>query len=68
MNHSSDRPAVSASADLLPGIGDLRMLEDFLDWMENHKSVAPPRWKLIIFPLLPVLALAATLWRCIAQG
>ena len=60
MNHSLDRPAVTAPADSLPSIAELRLLEDFLDWMENHHSAPRRRWKLVVFPLLPVIALAAT--------
>jgi hypothetical protein len=68
MNDSLDRPAVPALADSLPSIAELRLLEEFLDWMENRKSAAPQRWKLVIFPLLPVIALAATLWCYMAGG
>lgn len=68
MNHSLDRPAVTAPADSLPSIAELRLLEDFLDWMENHKSAAPQRWKLVVFPLLPVIAIAASLLCYLAGG
>lgn len=63
-----DRPAATAPADSLPSIAELRLLEDFLDWIENHHSAPRRRWNLIVFPLLPiVIALAATLW-CYMAG
>ena len=68
MTHSSDRPAGPAPAESLPTVAELRLLEDFLDWMENHKSAAPRRWKLVVFPLLPAIAFVASLLCYLARG
>lgn len=68
MNHLVNSSAPLIPAESLPNISELRLLENFLDWMENQDSRTRRHWSLVVFPLLPVIAIAAPLWRCIARG